>query len=46
MTQSYTTSSLKTRKRRKFRPGCEDQAIVYECKKCGYQEEWKMGGST
>lgn len=31
------------KKRRKFRPCCEDQVMVYECETCGYQEEWTMG---
>lgn len=36
-----TTKPLKRRK--KFRPCHGAQVIVYECKKCGFQEERKMG---
>ncbi len=30
------------RKRQRFRKCCEEQAVVYECERCGYREEWPL----
>lgn len=31
------------RKRERLRKCCAEQAVVYECERCGFREEWPLG---